>query len=60
MDIQKLYNLFQQYPSIQTDTRKIKKGDLFFALRGPTFNGNDFALNALSEGAAYAIVDEKR
>ncbi len=43
---------------MQTDTRKIREGDLFFALRGPSFNGNDFALKALEAGAAYAIVDE--
>lgn len=36
----------------------MKKGDLFFALKGPNFNGNLFALNALDAGAAYAIVDE--
>lgn len=44
---------------MQTDTRKIKKGDLFFALKGPNFNGNEFAIKALEMGAAYAIVDEQ-
>ena len=58
MLIQDLYAVYQQYPSIQTDTRKIKKGDLFFALKGPNFNGNQFALQALAAGAAYAVVDE--
>jgi UDP-N-acetylmuramoyl-tripeptide--D-alanyl-D-alanine ligase len=53
-----LYQLFLQYPSIQTDTRKLKHGDLFFALSGPNFNGNEFALDALKKGAAYAIVDQ--
>ena len=58
MTIPELYRLYQQYPSIQTDTRKLKKGDLFFALKGPNFNGNEFALKALEAGAAYTIVDE--
>lgn len=58
MQIQQLYQLFLQHPSIQTDTRKIKKGDLFFALKGSNFNGNAFAAEALQKGAAYAIVDE--
>ena len=56
--IQDLYQLYLQYPSVQTDTRKIKQGDIFFALSGPNFNGNNFALTALEKGAAYAIVDD--
>lgn len=43
---------------MQTDTRKLKKGEIFFALSGPNFNANQFALPALKEGASYAIVDE--
>ena len=58
MNIERLYEIYQQYPSIQTDSRKIKKGDLFFALKGPNFNGNLFAQQALDSGAAYSIVDE--
>lgn len=42
---------------MQIDTRKLKQGDIFFALSGPNFNGNDFALKAIEAGAAYAIVD---
>ena len=53
-----LYELFQQNPQIQTDTRKLKLGDIYFALKGPNFNGNVFALAALENGASYAIVDE--
>jgi UDP-N-acetylmuramoyl-tripeptide--D-alanyl-D-alanine ligase len=59
MQIEQLYSIFLQYPSIQTDTRKLKKGDLFFALKGANFNGNKFALQALETGAAYAIIDEE-
>jgi len=58
MQIQQLYKLFLTNPSVQTDTRKLKEGDIFFALSGPTFNGNQFALKALELGASYAIVDE--
>jgi UDP-N-acetylmuramoyl-tripeptide--D-alanyl-D-alanine ligase len=58
MEIAALYNLFLQYSSIQTDTRKLKQGDLFFALKGENFNGNLFAKQALQQGAAYAIIDE--
>lgn len=58
MQIQELYSLYLKHPSVQTDTRKIQKGDLFFALKGPNFNGNTFAQQAIEKGAAFAIVDE--
>lgn len=58
MGIEELYQLFLQHPSVQTDTRKLKDGDLFFALKGDNFNGNKFAIQSLEKGAAYAIVDE--
>ncbi len=58
MQITELYELYKQYSSIQTDTRKIKTGDLYFALKGENFNGNNFADEALTKGACFAIVDE--
>src|SRR5215475_3400852 len=58
MTIELLYELYQRHPSVQTDTRQLKPGDLFFALKGPNFNGNAFALRALELGAAYSIIDE--
>jgi UDP-N-acetylmuramoyl-tripeptide--D-alanyl-D-alanine ligase len=58
MTIDLLYDLYQRHPSVQTDTRQLKQGDLFFALKGPNFNGNAFALRALELGAAYVIIDE--
>ncbi len=59
LDIEELYQLFLKHPSVVTDTRLVKKDDIFFALKGPNFNGNSFAEQALKAGAAYAIVDEK-
>jgi len=53
-----LYEIYKVHSSIQTDTRQLKKGDIYFALKGPNFNGNEFAISALEKGAAYAIVDE--
>ena len=57
MTTEQLYELYLQHPSIQTDTRKLKPGDIFFALSGPNFNGNNFAIKAIESGAAYAVVD---
>jgi UDP-N-acetylmuramoyl-tripeptide--D-alanyl-D-alanine ligase len=53
-----LYEIFKKNSSIQTDTRKLKLGDIYFALKGPNFNGNLFALAALEAGASFAVVDE--
>lgn len=59
MEINELYQHFKKHPSVQTDSRKIKKGDLFFALKGPNFNGNKYAQQALDDGAVLCIVDEE-
>ncbi len=56
--IASLYEIFKLHPQVQTDTRKLQKGNLYFALKGPNFNGNEFAVQALEQGAAYSIVDE--
>ena len=52
-----IYKLFQQYPLISTDTRKISPGSLFFALKGEKFDANTFTKQAIEAGAAYAIID---
>ena len=58
--IQKIYNAYLECnQKITTDTRNISKGCLFFALKGPNFNGNQFAKEAIIKGAKYAIIDEK-
>ena len=59
MTIQELHTIYTKYPNIQTDTRKLKKDDLFFALKGPNFNGNLFAQDALDSGASYVVADEE-
>lgn len=59
MTITDLYQIFLQYSTVCTDTRKLSKDCLFFALKGDNFNGNKFAEKALNEGAAYCIMDEE-
>ncbi len=58
MHIEELYKIYTQHPEISTDTRNIKNGSIFFALKGENFNGNAFAEAAINAGAAYAIVDD--
>ncbi|WP_299017488.1 UDP-N-acetylmuramoyl-tripeptide--D-alanyl-D-alanine ligase [uncultured Polaribacter sp.] len=57
--IQEIYKRYQQTFLIDTDTRKIRKNAIFFALKGANFNGNTFAKEALNNGASIAIIDEK-
>ena len=45
--------------TICTDTRNIIEGSLFFALKGDNFNGNEFAAEALKQGAKYVVIDEE-
>ena len=58
MDIKEIYKLYQQHPCITTDSRNCPKDSIFLALKGESFNGNQFAVQALEKGCAYAIVDE--
>ena len=58
MNIKELYKLYQQHPCITTDSRNCPEGSIFLALKGASFNGNQFAVQALEKGCAYAIIDE--
>ena len=59
MEIKELYRLYQQHPCITTDSRDCPEGSIFLALKGESFDGNKFALQALEKGCAYAIIDDK-
>ncbi len=58
MEIKALYDIFLQSAGVCTDTRTLKKNQLFFALKGENFDGNRFALQALEKGASYAVAGE--
>ena len=55
--VEQIYDLYLRYPHISTDSRNIKQGDVFFALRGENFDGNNFALQALEQGATAVVSD---
>ena len=57
MTIDRLHQLFLQFPKACTDTRQIQDACIFFALKGDNFDGNKFASEALRKGAAYAVID---
>ncbi len=56
--IEYIHSLFLKHPLVLTDSRRIEPNGIFFALKGPRFDGNQYALDALEQGAAYAVVDD--
>lgn len=60
MNIAQLYQLYSETYLADTDTRKIRKGSMFFCLKGDNFNGNVFAEEALKSGANYVVIDEEK
>lgn len=59
MTIEAIYEIFREHPVAVTDTRKLEAGNMFFALKGPNFNGNLFAQKAIDMGASFAVIDEE-
>lgn len=57
-DTQKLYQKYRENGTVSTDTRQITPGSIFFALKGDKFNANQFAGEALTKGASYAVIDD--
>jgi UDP-N-acetylmuramoyl-tripeptide--D-alanyl-D-alanine ligase len=58
--IKDVYAFFLSSSGVTTDSRSITKDKLFFALRGPNFDGNAYALSAIEKGACAAVVDDAR
>tara|TARA_X000000368_G_scaffold64682_1_gene46102 strand:+ start:285 stop:1562 length:1278 start_codon:yes stop_codon:yes gene_type:complete len=59
MEVSKLHKLLVNCNYlVSTDTRKIIPNSIFFALKGPNFDGNDYAIEAIKKGASYAVVDK--
>lgn len=59
MILETLLKLVQQGYRVHTDTRTLREGDIFFALKGPSFNANQMVAQAFEKGAQYAVVDEE-
>ena len=58
MTIPQIHELFLASNGVSTDTRSIGEDQIFVALKGGNFNGNQYAKQALDAGAKYAIIDE--
>ena len=57
--LERLYSTYLQSRKVTTDSRNITPGCIFFAFKGEHFDGNAFAPQALEQGAALCVVDEK-
>lgn len=57
MNLIQLYDLFASSTGVSIDTRSVKKGNIFFAIKGENFDGNLYAEKAIEAGAKYSIVD---
>ena len=51
-------NMEEILTGVSTDTRKIKKGELFLAIKGDRFDGHSFILDAVSKGAGGVLIQE--
>jgi len=60
MNSKELYAIYEQHPVITTDSRECPQGSIFIALKGESFDGNQFAAQALDKGCAVAIVDDEQ
>ena len=60
MQLKSIYQNFLSSTGICTDTRSLKKGEVFIALHGEKFNGNQFAEKAILLGANLVIVDDQK
>lgn len=57
MNINDIYRIFKSCTGVTTDSRTLKGGELFIALKGENFDGNEYAMKALEAGASYAVVN---
>ena len=60
MNIQELYAFYKQHPAVTTDSRDCPEGSIFIALKGESFDGNKFAVQALQKGCVMAVIDDEQ
>lgn len=60
MSIAEIHYKFLNSTGVSTDTRTLTSSQIFFALSGDNFNGNEYVQQALDKGAAFAVIDDKK
>ncbi|WP_017732815.1 UDP-N-acetylmuramoyl-tripeptide--D-alanyl-D-alanine ligase [Nafulsella turpanensis] len=59
-ELEALYEKYKDCKGVSTDTRNLPEGCLFVALKGPNFDANAFAEEAVRKGARYAIISDEK
>ena len=59
-ELKELHEIFLTHPKITRNSKEVKEGDIFWALKGDRFDGNRFAEEALDKGAHIAVIDDKK
>ena len=57
--IEGIYEIFLKSSGICTDSRKLKAGEIYWSLKGERFDGNDFVIDAINNGALAAITSNE-
>ena len=60
MELKKIYEIFLNSSGVSIDTRTIKQNNIYFAIKGPNFDGNKFANEAINKGAIFSVVDDEK
>lgn len=58
--LETVYEIYKRSSGVNTDSRSLQKGEVFFALKGDNFNGNAFVKTAIEKGAEAVICDEQQ
>jgi UDP-N-acetylmuramoyl-tripeptide--D-alanyl-D-alanine ligase len=59
-ELEAIYRKYKECKGVSTDTRNLPEDSLFFALKGPNFDANAFAKEALEQGAKYVVISDKK
>lgn len=59
MTLENLHTAFLKSTGVSTDSRKIEKDQIFFALKGDNFDGNQYAQKAIDQGAKLVVIDDE-
>tara|TARA_R110002050_G_scaffold19734_3_gene56578 strand:- start:1125 stop:2405 length:1281 start_codon:yes stop_codon:yes gene_type:complete len=60
MNISQIHQLFLKSEGVSTDTRSIEADQIYFALKGPTFDGNQYCKQAIAKGASHCVIDDPK
>lgn len=59
MEISELYTLFEKSSGVSIDSRTVQENQIFFAIKGDNFDGNEYAVQAIEKGASFSVVSDK-